>query len=225
MAVPEQAGCLLSSTIYIYIYILLNLCAVQGPSEGAGRAQRHLSKQVQVAWVMLLSVEFCRCLWKLLSLHGASHGSLQIEGARKQVGNATLEEATHHHNSCKVSMCVKFLSGQRCFAMDCCTFQARSKASCRSRGEGSPKPIWRWAFRESTVPAQGKGRASWVAGASEEWWTWHPSIVWSLWHRLGERVSHLEKVLGESTEAALVDIGQKIGTLVISFSCSSCFCP
>lgn len=42
-------------------------------------------------------------------------------------------------------MCVivMLLFEQACFAMDCRTFQARSKASCRSRGEGSPKPFRR----------------------------------------------------------------------------------
>ena len=39
-------------------------------------------------------------------------------------------------------------------------------------------------------------------------------LVWSCL-RLSERLGHLEKVLGESAEAALVDIGLKIGTFVM----------
>ena len=55
-------------------HLLFNFClAVQGPSEGAGRAQRHLSKQVQVAWVMLLSVysceNYCLCIVHLMVLY------------------------------------------------------------------------------------------------------------------------------------------------------------
>ena len=132
-------------------HLLFNFCAVQGPSEGAGRAQRHLSKQVQVAWVMLLSVEFCRCLWKLVSLHGPSHGSLQIESAGRHYtwGSHTSSYHLWGEHVCNSNALV--WTSLFCNGLSYLPGKEQSLMQIQRRGIPQTIPAGR-AFRESTVP-------------------------------------------------------------------------